>query len=79
MYSEMILHRATDVNDRRGYRWICGSIEKLSKLGGTAEAARVINSLREKYPRRAALIDELGKTEAKIIRDRSIINEEVLV
>ncbi len=79
MYSEMILHRATDVNDRRGYRWICGSIEKLSKLGGTAEATNVINSLREKYPRRAALIDELGKTEAKIIRDKSIINEEVLV
>lgn len=51
--------------DRREYKKVCKLIVQLVKWGGKNSAKNVIAELQEKYPRRSALQDELGKIENK--------------
>lgn len=47
--------------NRREYRALCGLIKSLAGFGGQAEAKAMITELRQKYPRRPALLDELRR------------------
>lgn len=47
--------------NRREYRALCGLIKLLAGFGGQAEAKAMIAELRQRYPRRPALLDELGR------------------
>ena len=47
--------------NRREYRALCGLIKSLADFGGQAEAKAMIAELRQRYPRRPALLDELGR------------------
>ena len=52
--------------NRRDYQKLCALLKKLVSFGGTAEAQRLIMELREVYPRRTALQDELTNLERRI-------------
>ena len=54
-----IRKRAAEADNRIKYRKVCGIIKKLYGFGGVAEADGVIAELKEKYPRRLAMIEEL--------------------
>ena len=47
--------------NRREYRALCGLVKLLAGFGGQAEAKEMIVELRQRYPRRPALLDELGR------------------
>lgn len=47
--------------NRGEYRALCGLIKSLAGFGGQAEAKAIIAELRQRYPRRPALLDELGR------------------
>ena len=53
------------VQNRRDYHKLCSLLEKLIGYGGTAEASQLVMELRETYPRRSALQEELTLLERK--------------
>ena len=53
------------VQNRRDYHKLCSLLEKLIGYGGTAEARQLVMELRETYPRRSALQEELTLLERK--------------
>ena len=59
MYTRKILIDTGDVSDRKGYRRVCSYIMKLYALGGHQEAINVVETLKQNYPRRPSLKDEL--------------------
>ncbi len=61
-----ISREAQRANDRRAYKGVCELIERLKKFGGTSEASATIEELREKFKRRPAMLDELGRLEKKL-------------
>lgn len=61
IYETVVRMAANDVNSRPQYRNLCGMIRDMADLGGEERAKAVIEYLAEKYPRRKALLDELGK------------------
>lgn len=50
------------------YRNVCVLIKKLASFGGVFGAKTMINTLREAYPRRPALLDEPQKTEGSLMK-----------
>ena len=52
--------------DRRMYRKVCKDIKQLIKWKGSDYARELIAELKQAYPRRPALIDELEKVESKL-------------
>lgn len=52
--------------DRKDYKRVCELLRALADFGGAAEAKTLIGELRQAYPRRPALWDELEKVERKI-------------
>ncbi len=65
-----IRSRAAAADTRIKYRKVCGLIKKLFMLGGIAEADGIIAELRDKNPRRPALLDELDTLELKLSKKR---------
>ena len=57
----VIRKESEQVGNRRGYRALCGLIKSLAGFGGRAEVKEIIAELRQRYPRRPALLDELGR------------------
>ena len=54
------------LNNRKDYQTVCGLLRKLVEFGGIAEAKSVMNELRQAYPRRTALREELEQVEREI-------------
>ena len=57
---------AKRVDNRKDYQRLCGLLRSLVGFGGTGEAKELIQELRQAYPRRPALWDELGQVEREI-------------
>lgn len=64
--SERIRQRAESASDRKAYQRVCGLIQSLAEFGGVEEAGRLIEELRQAYPRRRAMQDELVQVEGKL-------------
>ena len=60
-YNERILNYIENYIGRNHYQTACRYIRRMKKLGGIKEAYSLIETLREKYPQRRALMDELSK------------------
>lgn len=61
LFGEYIRFEAAEANDRRKYQKVCRIIKDYQRICGTRQAQVLINELVEKYKRRPAFLDELGK------------------
>lgn len=61
LYAQQILVYLGDNAGRNYYRNACRYIRKIQQLGGGAKAHQLIETLRDTYPKRTALLDELNK------------------
>ncbi|BDF71408.1 hypothetical protein CE91St41_13650 [Oscillospiraceae bacterium] len=59
---------AERAQNRRDYQKLCALLSKLADFGGAAEARRLIIELREAYPRRRAMQEELDYVERQIVK-----------
>lgn len=66
IFHRYILKFAADTSDRRGYKAVCKLIKQCYVAGGKNEALQLIDRLKELYPRRPALIDELTSLRARL-------------
>lgn len=66
--AERICKDAENAGDRKAYQRACKLIQMLAEFGGTEEVTRLIAELRQGYPRRRAMQDELVQVERKISR-----------
>lgn len=57
----VIRKQAERASNRKEYRNLCGLLEALAGFGGQAESKALIAELRQTYPRRPALLEELGR------------------
>lgn len=64
----IIRGEAARARDRNAYKKLCGRLNALAGFGGSAEARRLIIELRETYPNRPALLDELAGSERSLTR-----------
>lgn len=67
---DVIYREADEANDRKKYKKVCANIRKLFEYGGIAETDAVIAELKEKYPRRPAMLDELNALSVKLKKVR---------
>ncbi|MBZ4670024.1 MAG: hypothetical protein JG769_328 [Oscillospiraceae bacterium] len=67
---DVIRREVAEADNRIKYKQVCGNIKKLFEYGGLAEAESVIEELREKYPRRPAMLDELNSLSAKLAKKK---------
>ena len=63
MCSAAILRFSKQISNRKDYQRLCGLLRSLVKFGGTTEAKTLICELRQTYPRRRVLLDELEQVE----------------
>jgi hypothetical protein len=61
LHMKNIRNEAKRVDNRQRYKYVCGNIKNLKKIGGTEEAELLIKEFREIYNRRPAFQDELSK------------------
>ena len=61
-----ISENCAQAKDRREYRKVTKQIAQLIKWKGNATAKSLIEELKQTYPRRTALLDELEKVEKKL-------------
>ena len=54
---------------RRDYQKVCSLLAQLASFGGVLQAQALIAELRAAYPRRSALLDELNKTERRLMQN----------
>lgn len=59
--------------DRREYKKITKKIAQLIKWNGKDTAKLVIKELKQTYPRRPALLDELEKVEKKLQEENDVL------
>ena len=64
MLLELVERKSERASGRDVYREICGIIQRMQSLFGTEEARSVVDGLRERYPRRRNLMEELDALEA---------------
>lgn len=64
----VIREQAKRSSNRKEYQKLCTLIESLAGFGRYAEAQALITELRQSYPRRPALLDELGNTKRAILK-----------
>lgn len=69
----VIREQAKRSGNRKEYQKLCALIESLAGLGGQTEAQALITELQHAYPRRPALLDELGRTERVMGKKTRII------
>lgn len=62
----MIMDNCSQAKDRREYKKVAKQISQLIKWKGTDTAKKLITQLKQNYPRRPALLDELGKVAKKL-------------
>lgn len=62
----VIRKRAEAAGNRREYRKLCGLLGSLAGFGGRKGAEMLIDELRQTYPRRPALLEELGRVEREV-------------
>ena len=63
---EEISKSCAEAKERRGYKKVTKQIAQLIKWKGNDTAKALIDELKQTYPRRPALLDELGKVEKKL-------------
>lgn len=61
LFIQFIECSAEEATDRKKYRTVCSIIKTYKKACGTIHSHKLIGELREKYKRRPAFIEELGK------------------
>ncbi|MFU1795238.1 hypothetical protein ACM1RC_15330 [Paenibacillus azoreducens] len=61
LFTQIITEEAANSTNRKEYQKVCKKIRSLIKAGGAVPAGEVIEQLRNDYPYRPALLDELGK------------------
>ena len=61
MYANGILNYLDQNVSRKHYITVCGYLKRMKELGGTEKANAVIAQLRKLYPKRPALMEELGR------------------
>lgn len=66
-----IRENAKRASDRKACQRVCGLIQSLAEFGGAEEARMLIGELRQVYPRRPALLDELVRVERAITKKRA--------
>ena len=64
--SNEIREASKSISNRKHYQQLCGLLQYLIKFGGSRSAQILINELREAYPRRPALLEELERVERGI-------------
>lgn len=65
--ANFIRKQCAEANERRLYKHVCKNIVQLVKWHGDATAKALIDELKERYPRRPALLEELEKVEKKFV------------
>ena len=65
MCSAVIRQFAKRIGNRKDYQHLCGLLRSLVEFGGIAEAQALIRELRQTYPRRPALLEELEQVECE--------------
>jgi hypothetical protein len=68
IYEKYILNEAAAAADRTKYKGVCKLIKSYSDAGAKEEARYMIRRLVEKYPRRAAMVDELEALGRKMMK-----------
>lgn len=63
---EKISKNCVEAKDRREYKKVTKQIAKLIKWKGNDTAKALIDELKQTYPRRPVLLDELGKVEKRL-------------
>ena len=61
LFVKYIEEEASEASDRRGYKNVCKIIKTYKNACGIIHSHKIIGELKQKYPRRPALLDELGK------------------
>jgi hypothetical protein len=61
LFIKYIEYAAEEATDRKKYRTVCSIIKTYKNACGTIHSHKLIGELREKYMRRPAFIEELGK------------------
>lgn len=65
-----IRKQTAEADNRIKYKKVCGIIKKLFEFGGITETVSVIGELKEKYPRRPAMLEELDFLAAKLAKKK---------
>jgi hypothetical protein len=68
IYEKYILNEAAAATDRRKYKGVCKLIKSYFDAGAKEEARYMIRRLVEKYPRRAAMVEELEAQGKKMMK-----------
>lgn len=68
--SEEIRRQAAEADNRIKYKRVCGLINKLFEFGGVAESGHLITELKEKHPRRPAMLEELDSLGARLAKKK---------
>ena len=68
-----ISESCAQAKDRREYKKITKNIAQLIKWKGKDTAKLVIKELKQTYPRRPALLDELEKVEKKLQEENDVL------
>lgn len=63
-----IRKQAAEADNRIKYKQVCGNINKLFEYGGNNEVSRIIEELKTKYSRRPAMLDELDRLAARLVK-----------
>ena len=61
LFIKFIEYSAEEATERKKYRMVCSLIKTYKNACGTIHSHKLIGELREKYKRRPAFIEELGK------------------
>ena len=61
IYKDYIKYEAERSNNRSHYKGVCTIIKRYKKIAGKDNAQEIISQLRDKYAKRPAFVDELGK------------------
>ena len=64
--SNAIREASKSISNRKHYQRLCGLLQSLIKFGGSGYAQTLIRELREAYPHRPALLEELERVERGI-------------
>ena len=65
-----IRENVKQASDRKAYQKVCGLIQSLAEFGSVKEAQMLISELRQDYPRRPALLDELERVECILAKKK---------
>ena len=65
-----IRENAAQASERKVYRDLCNKIRLLNEFGGKAEAQELIDELIQSYPRRPAMLDELGEIRRRLMANQ---------